>query len=620
MLLRKRNVNKIIRMYAVGGVIGQMHDPAGSVMDPTQYFQPTQGAVLSQPAFVSADYFKPYAVAKPNYSIDKEAFSKIKGHSNEIEATTSQINAIEQKLSKMDAIDLNSAEAKGYISKLQELSSAGYLAQLENARNITDKAFESTKSNHAEGTMVSKDGRVLVDDGKSYRMIPWAEYAANKDKFQPITGAQLYEQRYKDSRLSFKDNVSALLGHNVGLDKVTDEINKSMSNIGSTSTGGSSKQIAAVKDYIGYISSGGKTSSNYEQIKIAQEAIWDTLPANMRETLKGEAASKVSPTDEKGKKKSVDQLHSEIASAAKDMVTNLVLRGKSYSKESDYAEDIDMGATNKDKDNGSLFINQFRAGTPEVDYHDVNWVSAETGQPINGQGAFIPVTDQEKFAHILPQQKDGQTIYTTLNDVGDMPLIVAGKDISKQLQGKQNFRITGGGKQFVKMPENEQATTASNERIKSYQQQAQTTTDPKLKAHLARLVDLERRAYGSKDYIEYIVTGDSNDFINNKSVFSFNGTDGKSKSAVDSGAHSLFRDQIEKNNPFGIEANSVDKFDADGWNNPYQFKVYVPLDNQQFADGQISKDYQDNARAKQDLQQAQDMLKFYKAAPPRTAK
>jgi len=184
----------------------------------------------------------------------------------------------------------------------------GQLNALVRSKQDFDTSVENARSNNALGELAATDSGMIVRDNDSGKItqVGFAEYAQNKNKYNPLTNAQLAEQREYNQSLSGNSAIFGVLNSAVGMPKIQEEVYKALDKIGRSSNtvvngtfqSNQADNIAelaeAAKSGAFKIKNGQTTENNSMQIKAAQQALWVNLSPGAKATLRARAATETS--------------------------------------------------------------------------------------------------------------------------------------------------------------------------------------------------------------------------------------------------------------------------------------------------------------------------------------
>lgn len=235
--------------------------------------------------------------SKDLYTMLKE---KLKGLPSDVGAAMHQLQQLEQ-LSAMDFDDTftQSIESK-YLSTLQTMN------QLSFSREQYDKALDTVKSNGGlDEAAIDQYGNVYMTDGKNFKMMSPED--AKKSGWRTVTNQDLLYMRANDPTLASNDNLLNIVNNGIGIDKVTEYIQKCIQGLGASTsnetlyagvTAGS--LLKGINDFKQAVAQSGNydasvqdlysgnliTKDSAEQAQQALSYIYQSLPSNMKSLLK----------------------------------------------------------------------------------------------------------------------------------------------------------------------------------------------------------------------------------------------------------------------------------------------------------------------------------------------
>ena len=161
----------------------------------------------------------------------KESFSD--GLPSDLQAASNTIanvfSNIEKMLENPDVYGGTGAIARAYARTIPLLKNLEF----------NSKEYENVyKSLNETGSMqevaINSMGQLSVQTNEGYSWVTPEEYHANIEQYQPISNAQLLNQRANSPRLAFQNSVFETLKNGVSIDSITQQILESASKIGST--------------------------------------------------------------------------------------------------------------------------------------------------------------------------------------------------------------------------------------------------------------------------------------------------------------------------------------------------------------------------------------------------
>lgn len=175
---------------------------------------------------VATDSEKGKLTDKDLYTMLKE---KLKGLPSDVEEAMYKIQQVEN-IAKMD-----------FDGSLSQNLSFKYLNALKTMNNLTfsreqyDKAMENVKSNGGLNEVaINQYGQVYMTDGKNFELMTPEE--AKQSGWQAVTNQDLLYMRANSANFANKDEIFNVVNNGVGIDKVTDYIQKCIQNLGASKT------------------------------------------------------------------------------------------------------------------------------------------------------------------------------------------------------------------------------------------------------------------------------------------------------------------------------------------------------------------------------------------------
>lgn len=163
---------------------------------------------------------------KDLYTMLKE---KLKGLPSDVEEAMTKIQQVE-KIAKMD-----------FDGSLSQNLSFKYLNALKTMNNLTfsreqyDKAMENVKSNGGLNEVaINQYGQIYMTDGKNFELMTPEE--AKQSGWQAVTNSDLLYMRANSANFANKDEIFNVVNNGIGIDKVTDYIQKCIQNLGTSKT------------------------------------------------------------------------------------------------------------------------------------------------------------------------------------------------------------------------------------------------------------------------------------------------------------------------------------------------------------------------------------------------
>lgn len=235
--------------------------------------------------------------SKDLYTMLKE---KLKGLPSDVNIAMSQLQQLEQ-LTQMDfdGSFTQNIESK-YLSTLQTMNNLSF------SRDQYDKAMETVKSNGGlNEAAIDQYGQVYVTNGKDFKLMSPDE--AKQSGWTIVTNQDLLYMRANDASLAGNDKILNVVNNGIGIDKVTDYIQKCIQGLGASKseetlyanvTAGSI--LKGLNDFKQAVVQSGNydatvqdlysgklmTKDSAEQAQQALAYIYRSLPANMKSLLK----------------------------------------------------------------------------------------------------------------------------------------------------------------------------------------------------------------------------------------------------------------------------------------------------------------------------------------------
>ena len=154
---------------------------------------------------------------------------KLKGLPSDVEEAMTKIQQVE-KIAKMD-----------FDGSLSQNLSFKYLNALKTMNNLTfsreqyDKAMENVKSNGGLNEVaINQYGQIYMTDGKNFELMTPEE--AKQSGWQAVTNSDLLYMRANSVNFANKDEIFNVVNNGIGIDKVTDYIQKCIQNLGASKT------------------------------------------------------------------------------------------------------------------------------------------------------------------------------------------------------------------------------------------------------------------------------------------------------------------------------------------------------------------------------------------------
>ena len=246
---------------------------------------------------VATDSEKGKLSDKDLYTMLKE---KLKGLPSDVEEAMTKIQQVEN-IAKMD-----------FDGSLSQNLSFKYLNALKTMNNLTfsreqyDKAMENVKSNGGLNEVaINQYGQIYMTDGKNFELMTPEE--AKQSGWQAVTNSDLLYMRANSTNFANKDEIFNVVNNGIGIDKVTDYIQKCIQNLGASKTEETlyanvtaGTILKGLNDFKQAVSQSGNydatiqdlysgkliSKDSAEQAIQALSFIYQSLPVNMKSLLK----------------------------------------------------------------------------------------------------------------------------------------------------------------------------------------------------------------------------------------------------------------------------------------------------------------------------------------------
>lgn len=194
-----------------------------------------------------------------------------------------------------------------YLSALRSIRMAEF-----NQQEYKDARDQVVKEGGYNEIAIDTQGKIYIQDQKSgaINKITPEQYNSIKDKedYQVLTNANLLYYRANNPDFAFNSNIFSIVNNGVGMEKVTDYLQKVASKIGTTSLkqeGYSEKSANGIVSGLanleqafqagmtieGLYKQGKLTKDQTDQAKLALNYLWKTLPDNAKTLLKVKGGS-----------------------------------------------------------------------------------------------------------------------------------------------------------------------------------------------------------------------------------------------------------------------------------------------------------------------------------------
>ena len=235
--------------------------------------------------------------SKDLYTMLKE---KLKGLPSDVNIAMNQLQQLEQ-LTQMDfdGSFTQNIESK-YLSTLQTMNNLSF------SREQYDKAMETVKSNGGlNEAAIDQYGQVYVTNGKDFKLMSPEE--AKQSGWTMVTNQDLLYMRANDPNLSGKDEILNVVNNGIGIDKVTEYIQKCIQGLGASKSEenlyanvNAGTILKGLNDFKQAVAQSGNynatiqdlysgklmTKDSAEQAQQALAYIYRSLPNNMKSLLK----------------------------------------------------------------------------------------------------------------------------------------------------------------------------------------------------------------------------------------------------------------------------------------------------------------------------------------------
>lgn len=235
--------------------------------------------------------------SKDLYTMLKE---KLKGLPNDVNIAMNQLQQLEQLTSMdFDGSFTQNIESK-YLSTLQTMN------QLSFSREQYDKALDNVKSNGGlNEAAIDQYGQVYMTNGEDYKLM--SPEKAKQSGWKQMTNQDLLYLRANDPSLSGKDGILNIVNNGIGIDKVTEYIQKCIQGLGAFKSEenlyanvNAGTILKGLNDFKQAVAQSGNynatvqdlysgklmTKDSAEQAQQALTYIYRSLPNNMKSLLK----------------------------------------------------------------------------------------------------------------------------------------------------------------------------------------------------------------------------------------------------------------------------------------------------------------------------------------------
>ena len=248
-------------------------------------------------AKVASDSDKGKLTSKDLYTMLKE---KLKGLPSDVDAAMWKLQSVEESLNLDFFHDFTSNIENKYLNALQTMN------QLSFSREQYDKALDNVKSNGGlNEAAIDQYGKVYMTNGKDYKLMSPEE--AKQSGWKQMTNQDLLYLRANDPSLSGKDEILNVVNNGIGIDKVTEYIQKCIQGLGASKSEenlyanvNAGTILKGLNDFKQAVAQSGNydatvqdlysgklmTKDSAEQAQQALTYIYRSLPNNMKSLLK----------------------------------------------------------------------------------------------------------------------------------------------------------------------------------------------------------------------------------------------------------------------------------------------------------------------------------------------
>lgn len=248
-------------------------------------------------AKVASDSNKGKLTSKDLYTMLKE---KLKGLPSDVDAAMWKLQSVEESLNLDFFHDFTSNIENKYLNALQTMN------QLSFSREQYDKALDNVKSNGGlNEAAIDQYGQVYMTNGKDYKLM--SPEAAKQSGWKQMTNQDLLYLRANDPSLSGKDEILNVVNNGIGIDKVTEYIQKCIQGLGASKSEenlyanvNAGTILKGLNDFKQAVAQSGNydatvqdlysgklmTKDSAEQAQQALTYIYRSLPNNMKSLLK----------------------------------------------------------------------------------------------------------------------------------------------------------------------------------------------------------------------------------------------------------------------------------------------------------------------------------------------
>ena len=561
---------------------------------------------------------------KDMLNLFKDLFSKMEGLPIDVSSVYAPL------MSLMDRVKFNGGELSPqeistiYIQSMQQLSKLKY-----NQKQY-DNAVNNAKENEAlTEFVITPGGKILsqnINDG-SFKTMSWEELS-NSDEYRALTNNTLLELRANSPNLAFNSQILEYVNGTIGMNKVTEQIKNLIGTMGETEIqkqGYTKKEASQIAKGLEMLADAPDGVYKYtidnknqdEQVKAAFRFIKNTLPRNMRDTLK---------------------VYADMGGVSIDnMIKNALDKG--YKSTDKFSIEAMTGKAAKDADGNS------KSDSSKATFNDMVQ-RGQIGVPrefsvITKDGQTKFYSSDSRYVSQLPKVSSDMSVAQMLSEseIGQILDSRLGITFGDQVINPENLKdlmfSIGGGATFVTLPcKYENGHKVVNFAIKdefddAIKEASKTTpidwTDNNFKKNLANILKgkgLDSLLTSSMDIdpnmlgLFLVVEGFTTDRIN------FN-KNSKYVEKVNNPSKELENRLNEALSIKGLDGK-VQKYDVDindwnlgflfegGWDNIYHANVFIPLNNDPLS-AQIGNDTLKRDDAKELTYEKQNYLKLINA-------
>ena len=235
--------------------------------------------------------------SKDLYTMLKE---KLKGLPSDVDVAMRKLQSVEESINLDFFHDFTSNVENRYLIALQTMN------QLSFSREQYDKALDKVKSNGGlNEAAIDQYGQVYMTNGKDYKLM--SPEKAKQSGWKQMTNQDLLYLRANDPSLSGKDEILNIVTNGIGIDKVTEYIQKCIQGLGASKSEenlyanvSAGTILKGLNDFKQAVAQSGNydatiqdlysgklmTKDSAEQAQQALTYIYRSLPNNMKSLLK----------------------------------------------------------------------------------------------------------------------------------------------------------------------------------------------------------------------------------------------------------------------------------------------------------------------------------------------